>query len=83
MEKAAAVIQEVLGEGAFKGDSHAFLVAIYKDPNQPPQMRLDAAKAAIAYEKPRLAAIEVSGDEENPVAVRNKIEFVVVDSAKG
>ena len=37
------------------------LMTIYKDPNQPLDVRMDAAKAAIAYEKPRLAAIEHGG----------------------
>lgn len=33
-------------------------MAIYKDAAQPIALRMDAAKAAIAYEKPRLAAID-------------------------
>jgi hypothetical protein len=33
-------------------------MAVYKDPRQPIELRLDAAKTAIPYEKPRLAAIE-------------------------
>ena len=33
-------------------------MAVYKDPQQPLDLRMEAAKAAIAYEKPRLAAIE-------------------------
>ena len=42
-------------------------MAVYKDTTLPLQIRLDAAKAAIAYEKPRLAAVEHSGDGNNPV----------------
>jgi hypothetical protein len=34
------------------------LTAIYKDAVQPIGLRLDAAKAAIGYERPRLAAVE-------------------------
>jgi hypothetical protein len=52
---------------AFKGDAHAFLCAVYKNPDFPPKLRLDAATAAIGYEKPRLAAVEHSGDKDNPV----------------
>jgi hypothetical protein len=33
-------------------------MAVYKDPRQPIELRVTAAKAAIGYEKPRLAAIE-------------------------
>jgi hypothetical protein len=62
MEKAAQQIMSVLGEGAFTGDAHALLVAIYKDPNQPLKARLNAAIAAIGYEKPRLSSIEATLD---------------------
>jgi hypothetical protein len=51
-------ITEALGLDAFDGDAHAFLMAIYKDATQPIVSRMDAAKAAIGYEKPRLAAID-------------------------
>ncbi len=37
---------------AFEGDAHAFLIAIYKDPRQPIELRLEAAGKAIRYEKP-------------------------------
>ena len=64
---AAAVIEELL-PAAFHGDAHALLMAVYKDQTQPLQIRIDAAKSAIAYEKPRLAAVEHSGDGNKPVA---------------
>ena len=41
----------------FNGDAHALLVMIYRDQTLPLVMRLDAAKAAISYETPVLAAI--------------------------
>jgi hypothetical protein len=41
--------------GAFEGDAHALLIAVYKDPDQPWQVRIDAAKAALPYEKGRIA----------------------------
>ena len=47
---------------AFVGDAHAFLVSIYKDPQQPIDLRMEAAKAAVRYEKPVLAAIDVTSD---------------------
>src|SRR6476660_373879 len=64
--EAASVIAELL-PSAFKGDAHALLMAVYKDTTLPIQLRLDAAKSAIAYEKPRLAAVEHSGDGNQPV----------------
>ncbi len=65
-EVAQAIEQTV--PGAFIGDSHDFLMTIYKDPLQPMPLRIDAAKAAIGYEKPKLAAVEHSGDKDNPLA---------------
>jgi hypothetical protein len=68
---------------AFHGDAHAFLIAVYKNPEIATKDRLAAATAAIGYEKPKLAAVEHSGDPANPVEMRASIEFVVVDSAQG
>ena len=70
-EKRLAEKSEALNaimDGAFKGDSHALLMSIYKDQTLPIDVRMDAAKAAIAYEKPRLSAVDmkatVSSQEE-------------------
>jgi hypothetical protein len=52
---------ETLIPNAFEGDSHAFLVSVYKDPAHPIERRLDAAKAAIPYERPRLSTTELNG----------------------
>ncbi|MGH8137171.1 MAG: hypothetical protein ACREVV_03100 [Steroidobacteraceae bacterium] len=60
MQHAAQKIEGVLGDSAFQGDAHALLVAIYKDENKPLPLRLDAAKAAIGYEKPRLSTIDAT-----------------------
>lgn len=60
MQEVAEIISASIPD-AFAGDSHALLMAVYKDPSQPVERRLDAAKAAIPYEKPRLAAIDHSG----------------------
>ena len=56
--KSAEKIETALGASAFQGDAHELLMAIYKDLQQPIGLRLDAARVAIGYEKPRLAAIE-------------------------
>lgn len=61
MQAAGERIEQALGD-AFDGDAHAFLMAIYKDKTRPVEIRIDAAKAAIRYEKPALAAVEVTGD---------------------
>lgn len=42
---------------AFTGDAHALLMAVYKDPAQPIELRVDAAKAAVRYEKPALSSV--------------------------
>jgi len=67
VEAAAQMIEQALPD-AFKGDSHALLMSVYKDPTQPLPLRIDAAKAAIGYEKPKLAAVEHSGNQDKPVA---------------
>lgn len=64
---AAAAIEELL-PSAFHGDAHALLMVVYKDTTLPLQTRIDAAKSAIAYEKPRLATLQHKGDAENPLS---------------
>lgn len=78
--EAAEIIEGTLPE-AFKGDAHALLMTIYKDPNNPMPLRIDAAKAAIGFEKPKLAAVQHSGDEDNPIHSRSVIEQRIVDAA--
>jgi hypothetical protein len=55
-------IEEALDE-PFQGDAHALLIALYKDQSRPIEVRLDAAKAAIRFEKPSLAsqAVDLKG----------------------
>ena len=67
--KAAATLAEQI-PGCFEGDSHALLMAVYKDPENALPIRVDAAKAALAYEKPRLSAVEHTGKDGAPIAVR-------------
>jgi len=74
-QNAAAVLEDLL-PNAFKGDAHTFLMAIYKDPTVDQAIRLDAAKAAAPYEKPKLASTEFKGDPDSPVQHRLQIEFV-------
>jgi hypothetical protein len=75
MKDAAARISAAI-PGAFEGDAHALLVAVYKDPRYDIELRVDAAKAAIRFEKPSLASI--SGDAKNPLRVEI-VRRVIID----
>jgi hypothetical protein len=56
-ERLVERVSEMIGE-PFEGDAHALLVLIYKDQTRDISLRLDAAKAAIRFEKPALGAVE-------------------------
>jgi hypothetical protein len=43
-------------DGAFEGDAHAFLQAVYKNPDVPLEIRIQAASRALRVEKPILSA---------------------------
>ncbi len=43
-------------DGAFEGDAHAFLTAVYRDPAVPLEIRITAAGRALRVEKPALSA---------------------------
>jgi hypothetical protein len=58
--KAAAARIESVIEGSFEGDAYAFLLCVFKDPKHDMRLRLDAAKTAIGYERPRLQASDVN-----------------------
>lgn len=86
-QRAAAVEQmkSIIGEAipdAFDGDAHAFLMAIYRDPSQDLKDRIDAAKSAIRYEKPALAAQTVSGPDGGPLQFTAVERYVVRPNAK-
>lgn len=54
---------------AFPYDAHAFLCAVYMNPEYPLPRRIEAAKAALSYEKPTLASVkqEISGVDGAPL----------------
>lgn len=54
-----AVMREAVAgiDGAFEGDAHAFLQAVYKNPEVPLEVRIMAASRALRVEKPVLSAI--------------------------
>ncbi|MEP4575464.1 hypothetical protein [Marinobacter sp.] len=43
-------------DGAFDGDAHAFLQAVYRNPDVPLEVRIMAAGRALRVEKPTLSA---------------------------
>src|SRR5712671_4968454 len=56
MKEMAEQVGKAVG-GAFEGDALAYLMSVYKDPSKPENLRIDAAKAAIRYERPALAPV--------------------------
>ena len=76
MEASARAIEAALPQG-FSGDAHALLVSVYKDESRDIHLRIDAAKAAIRYEKPALSATELKGDENKPLTVQT-VERIIV-----
>lgn len=84
-EREAAVkeVAERLSEvmpGAFQGDAHALLMAVYKDPSQEVKVRVSAAVAAIRYEKPALASVEMAGPDGGPITHRiEEVRRLIVD----
>src|SRR5215471_2429687 len=59
VREAVERIEAVLPD-PFIGDGYALLAAIYKDNRLPLGVRMDAAKAAVVYERPRLAQVAMT-----------------------
>jgi len=55
--KAVVAEFEAAVPSAFDGDAVAFMQILYRDPAQPVELRLDAAKVAAKFERPTLSAI--------------------------
>jgi hypothetical protein len=51
-------IRSVLGPDAFDGNALALFQVVYRDPAQPLELRIEAAKAAIPYESAPLQVME-------------------------
>jgi hypothetical protein len=56
--------KEIIGGDLFQGDAHVFMISIYKDKSLPLNLRLDAAKHAIRYEKPAMTAVDAHSKTE-------------------
>jgi hypothetical protein len=68
-------------------DALAYLISIYKDPTKPENLRMDAAKVAIRYERPALASVEQAPQRDFiPLAERLKFyasrDHAEADAAK-
>jgi hypothetical protein len=59
-EKGREALANALGPHAVDVDAHSLLMAIYKNEAHPIELRLEAAKAAIRFEKPALGSIDQS-----------------------
>lgn len=61
-QAAQEMVEAIAAEipGAFDGDAHALLVTVYKNPAHEWPLRIDAAKAAIRFEKPSLSAVDAT-----------------------
>ena len=53
--------KRILGEETFEGDAHELLMLTYKNKTLPLAVRIDAAKAAIRFEKPPVSAVNLRG----------------------
>ena len=60
LAEASERITKALGDDAFDGDALALMQAIYRDASQPTNLRLDAAKSAIPFERPRLSTVDAN-----------------------
>jgi hypothetical protein len=68
--EASEKITAALGPDAFDADALSFLQVIYRDKKQAVEVRLQAARAAISFETPQLAATELSGPNGGPIETR-------------
>ena len=72
MKEMAAQIGNAVGD-AFEGDALAYLMSVYKDPLKPENLRIDAAKAALRYERPALAPGEQGGPDNDFVPLAERL----------
>jgi len=62
---------------SFAGDGIAYLQTIYRDPTQPVELRVDAAKAASRFERPSLQAAIVRDVTPQPASEAEAKERLV------
>ena len=76
--KLQAVIPHV-----FQGNAHELLIAVYKNEDLALETRIEAAKAAIGFEVPKLASVEHKGDPDNPLETVTRIELSAPEGNNG
>ena len=69
--------------GAFPGDAYALLVWIYRSADLPITLRMRAAETAIAYERPKLAQVEMEGDDQSPMKIIQNIMQMLEGTGRG
>ena len=47
-----------------------YLVSVYRDENQPVNVRVDAAKSICGYVYPKLSSVDIGGRDEQPLVVQ-------------
>ena len=57
----------------------AYMISILVDDEQPPHIRMDAAKSAAPYVHAKLSSVEVAGKNGGPVETVHTVQWVVSD----
>ena len=77
LQRSAALSEAIHGEApAFDGDSLAYFQSIYRDPSQPTELRLAAARAAAQYERPALAATHVQIETKPAMTPEQRLQRI-------
>ena len=75
--RAAEAVRLANGDGTtFDGDAYALLSLIYRSTDLPLSLRMRAAETAIAYERPKLAQVEMQGDEGGTALIREIMQLM-------
>ncbi|GBQ82319.1 hypothetical protein AA13595_0892 [Gluconacetobacter johannae DSM 13595] len=72
MERITATLGHDVASGPQFG-AHDVLVAMYRHPEVPLDLKLDAAKAAIRFEKPALSASSVTADVKHTISIADQL----------
>ena len=70
IEEALRTIRNANGTGVYDGDAHGPLMLVYKNEAFPLDVRTRAAEAALKFEKPALAAVDLKATVEQTYVVR-------------
>jgi hypothetical protein len=62
-----------------EGTPLGFLTSVYRNEALPIELRIDAAGKAAPYVHPRLTAVTLGGDKENPLQTVSRIELIPVE----